>query len=376
MSEGRCDEGFAGLREVFDAGLADGRDLGASLAVTVDGEPVVDLWGGWADEERTRPWQADTLVNVWSTTKTVAALVVLVLVDRGEVDLDAPVARYWPEFAANGKDGVLVRHVLSHSSGVSGWDQPVTQEDLCDWERSTAALAAQAPWFEPGSVSGYHLVSQGHLLGEVVRRVTGSSIGTVLREEVTGPLGADFHIGLPAADHDRVAPVVPPPPVELPPMDPASPAVRALTGPVVDARFTATGTWRTAEVPAAGGHGNARSVARIQSVVACGGEVDGVRLLSPRTVDLALQEQTRGVDVVLGIPLRFGLGYALPWPEVLPHLPAGRVGFWGGWGGSVVVVDRDRRMTVAYMMNRMQPGIIGSPRSDALVRAAYASLPG
>ena len=206
---GTCDERFTAMRELLAANLASGADLGASVAVTLDGEPVVDLWGGWSDTDKTVPWAQDTITNVWSTTKTMTSLCALVLVERGQLDVYAPVAEYWPEFAANGKDKIEVRHLMSHSSGVSAWAQPVVVDDIFDWEKSTSMLAAQAPWWEPGTASGYHALNQGHLVGEVVRRITGLSLGQFFAKEVAGPLGADFHIGL-APEHDhRVSNVVP-----------------------------------------------------------------------------------------------------------------------------------------------------------------------
>ena len=370
---GTCDDRFIGMREVFAASLESGADLGASVAVTLDGAQVVDLWGGWADADRTRRWDADTITNVWSTTKTMTNLCALVLVDRGELDVFAPVAKYWPEFAANGKDRIEVRHILSHTSGVSAWEQPVQIEDLYDWEKSTAMLASQSPWWQPGTASGYHAINQGHLVGEVIRRITGRSLGTFFAEEVAGPLGADFHIGLDPKDDHRVSDVVAPPPLAIE-LEPGSVAFKTLTGPPVDANWANTEAWRRAEIGAANGHGNARSVARIQSVVACGGEVDGVRLLSPKTIDLIFAEQANGVDLVLGLPLRFGIGYGLPQLQTLPYIPDGRICFWGGWGGSMIVVDLDHRMTVAYMMNVMEEGIVGGVRSEALLRATYSGL--
>ena len=371
--EGSCDDRFAGMRDVLAANLESGADLGASVAVTVDGASVVDIWGGWSDAEKTRPWVADTITNVWSTTKTMTNLCALVLVERGELDVFAPVSRYWPEFAANGKEKVEVRHILSHTSGVSAWEQPVQIEDLYDWEKSTSRLAAQAPWWEPGTASGYHAINQGHLVGEVVRRITGRSLGTFFAEEVARPLGADFQIGLPAKDDHRVSNVIPPPPLPFE-IDPASIAFRTLTGPPVDANWANTEAWRRAEIGAANGHGNARSVARVQSVVACGGEVDGVRLLSPKTIDLIFAEQSNGIDLVLGVPLRFGIGYGLPQAVTLPYIPDHRICFWGGWGGSLIIVDLDHRMTIAYMMNKMEGGVIGGVRAEGLLRAAYSAM--
>jgi CubicO group peptidase (beta-lactamase class C family) len=376
LVEGSCDERFGAMQQLLQANIDSGADLGASVAVTVDGKPVVDLWGGWADQEKTRPWLADTITNVWSTTKTMTNLAALVLVDRGDLDVFAPVAKYWPEFAANGKQGVEVRHLLSHTSGVSGWAQPVVVEDLYDWEKSTSMLAAQEPWWEPGTASGYHALNQGHLVGEVIRRISGRSLGTFFAEEVARPLGADFHIGLDPKEFHRVSNVVPPPPlpIDLTGVDMDSVAMKTLTGPSPDASVAWTEGWRRAEIGAANGHGNARSVARIQSVVACGGEVDGVRLLSPETCDLIFKEQSNGIDLVIGAPLRFGIGYGLKQAETFPYLPDGRVCFWGGWGGSMIIIDLDKRMTISYMMNRMEAGVVGDSRGESLIGAAYAAL--
>jgi len=374
--KGSFDGRFKALRDILAANLESGEDLGASVAVTVEGHPVVDLWGGWCDEGRQSPWGEDTITNVWSTTKTMTNLCALVLADRGLLDVDAPVARYWPEFAANGKEGVLVRQVLSHTSGVSGWAQPVTVEDIFDWERSTAMLAAQAPWWEPGTASGYHALNQGHLVGEVLRRIDGRSLGRFFAEEVAGPLGGDFHIGLDPSDDHRVSDVIAPPPldIDLATLDMDSVAVKTFTGPAPDASVANTTAWRRAEIGAANGHGNARSVARIQAVVANGGTLDGVSLLSPSTVDLIFCEQSNGVDLVLGLPLRFGIGYGLTDPETFAFLPSGRVCHWGGWGGSVIIVDVERHLTIAYVMNKMAGGLVGDLRGFSLVTAAYEAL--
>ena len=351
---GTCSARFDPLRELFAAKLESGEDLGASLAVNIDGEMVVDLWGGWADEARTVPWTENTITCVFSTTKTMTSLAALVLVDRGELDLDANVAAYWPEFAARGKEGIKVRQLLSHTSGVSGWDQPITLEDLYDWDKSTALLAAQAPWWEPGTASGYHMLNYGHLIGEVIRRITGQRLGEFFAAHIAGPLGADFHIGLPPSEFHRVANVVPPPaaapaaPADLMQPDPNSVAFKTLTNPAMSVETTWTEGWRRADIGAANGHGNARSVARLQSAVACGGEVDGVRLLSPKTIDRIFEVQFNGIDLVIGIPIKWGVGYGLA--------PEGRVCSWGGYGGSLVIIDVDRRMTFAYVMNKMAPG--------------------
>ncbi|WP_420595938.1 serine hydrolase domain-containing protein [Deinococcus sp.] len=373
---GQCDEQFSGVRAAFERHL-DGDELGASIAVDLDGQTVVNLWGGYRDEARTTPWTADTLVNVWSATKTVTNLAALMLVDRGQLDVNAPVAQYWPEFAAGGKAGVLVRHLMSHTSGVSGWDTPFALEGMYDWDASTARLAAQASWWEPGSASGYHASNQGHLVGEVIRRVTGKPLKQFVAEEIAGPLGADFQIGARKSDWGRIADVIPPPPAawDLAALDPLSPIVRTFTGPAADASAANTPAWRLADMGAINGHGNALSLTQILRVISLGGEAGGVRLLSPETIKLIFNEQANGVDLVLGIPICWGIGYALPNAQTLPYLPQdGRVCFWGGWGGSMIVMDLERRLTIGYAMNRMAAGIIGSDRSESYVRAVYEAL--
>src|SRR3954470_2718308 len=375
---GTCSDRFELVRAELEANLASGEELGASIFVDVDGETVVDLWGGFRDTERTTAWTQETITNVWSTTKTVTSLAALVLVDRGQLDVYAPVARYWPEFAANGKENIEVRHLMAHTSGVSGWEQPFATEDMYDWEASTARLAAQAPWWEPGTASGYHAHNQGHLVGEVIRRITGRHLKQFFAQELAGPLGADFQIGALERDWGRIADVVPPPPLDLDlaAVDQDSPMIKTFTGPPANAAAANTAAWRRADMGALNGHGNARSVARVLSTVTLGGAVDGVRLLSPQTIDLIFEEQAHGPDLVLGLPLRFGIGYALPQPGVHEHIPVpdGRICYWGGWGGSAIIMDLDRRMTVAYVMNRMAPGILGSVRSQAYIGAAYRAL--
>jgi CubicO group peptidase (beta-lactamase class C family) len=334
---------------------------------------VVDLWGGWADEARTVPWSENTITCVFSTTKVMTTLAALVLVDRGELDLDANVASYWPEFAARGKAGITVRHLLSYRSGVSGWDQPVTIDDLYDWDKSTAMLAAQAPWWEPGTASGYHPLTYGHLIGEVIRRITGQRLGEFFRTQIAQPLGADFHIGLSPTEFHRVANVVPPAALtwDRSKLDPDSLLCKSITGPMNEFEYSWTEGWRRADIGAANGHGNARSVARIQSAVACGGKVGGVKLLSPKTINRIFEVQSDMVDLVLGIRLKIGLGYALPWPEVLPFVPEGRICFGSGAGGSLVLADADRRLTIAYVMNKVATSMVICPIPAALVERVY-----
>ncbi|HEY3726598.1 MAG TPA: serine hydrolase domain-containing protein [Solirubrobacteraceae bacterium] len=369
--QGEYDERFAAVAETLSANLDEGVDIGASVAVVLDGEPVVDIWGGYKDPDATEPWERDTIVNVFSTTKTMTALCALILADRGELDLHAPVARYWPEFSQAGKERIEVRHVLGHTAGLSGWQEPVALQDLADWERCTSLLAAQAPWWEPGADSGYHAVTQGYLVGEVVRRITGVSLGRFFKETVADPLGADFHIGLPTDADPRVAPLIPPPPAEAGSAGLPELGVRTLSNPVITGEVAAAEWWRRAEIPAANGHGNARSVAAIQSAVACGGEVRGIRLLSQPGVEAIFEEQSNGRDLVLDVPLRFGMGFGLA-SETTPMGPRGCA--WGGYGGSLVVNDLDARATIAYVMNRMEGGLIGDKRGASVAMAAAMAL--
>jgi CubicO group peptidase (beta-lactamase class C family) len=373
---GTWDDRFIAVRDALGSLVDSGADVGCSACVVVEGEVVADVWAGHADADRTRPWQSDTITNVWSTTKTMTALTALLLVDRGELDVDAPVAQYWPEFAANGKEGVLVRHLLSHTAGLPGWDPPLTAEQVCDWEVATSALAAQATWWEPGTASGYHALSQGHLVGEVIRRVTGDTIGAFFAKEIAGPLEADFQIGTDPADFDRIANVIAPPDHKLgaeatPPA--GSVAERVFKSvPDLTAQYAWTERWRRSEQPAANGHGNARSVATINAVVSNGGSSGGVQILSTSPEELIFREQCNGTDLVLGGPLRHGIGFGLP-NEAIPF-PSPRTCFWGGWGGSLVINDFQNRMTVAYVMNRMGDGTTGDLRGGSIIAAAYGSL--
>lgn len=371
---GHCDEAFAPVRDAFIENFEAHGDLGASCAITLEGEFVVDLWAGHKDPARTEPWQEDTLVNVWSTTKTMAALCALLLSDRGELDLTAPAAQYWPEFAQNGKEHVLVSHFLSHSAGLSGLDRQVSQEELYNWDLICSLLAEQAPWWPPGSASGYHATTQGYLIGEIVRRVSGRSLGQYFADEIAGPLGADFWIGTPATVFDRIAELVPPGADALPSgLDADSVAAKTFSSPPVVAETAMTEGWRTAEIPAANGHGNARSVVRAQTALANGGQAFGVELLSKEGAARALELQIEGDDLVLGVPSRFGMGYGISSPD-FPMGPNERIGFWGGWGGSTIVIDQDAHLCCSYVMNKMFPGVLGDTRGFNLLQAAYASI--
>lgn len=366
--KGQCEPQFAAVRAAFAASLGKD-DVGASVAVCLDGEPVVDIWGGYADADRSASWERDTLAGVNSTTKNMTALCALVLADRGQLDLSAPVAAYWPEFAAAGKETVLVRHVLSHTAGLPDLTGLTAIEDLYDWQSVTAGLAAQAPEWEPGTAAGYHALTFGFLIGEIVRRVTGRSLGEFFAEEVAEPLDADFHIGLTAETDHRVAPLIPPPSLNdtyasSAPLGPDG-TRREVTGPAIRVKDVNSVAWRRAQIPAVSGFGNARSVALVQSVLANRGTAGGVRLLSPRGCEPARQEVFRGVDRVLRTPVCWTMGFG----------KFGNTFGWGGWGGSLVASDPDSRMTVAYVMNQMiDREQQEDDRGMEIVMAAYSGL--
>jgi CubicO group peptidase (beta-lactamase class C family) len=307
----------------------------------------------------------------------VTSLAALILADRGLLDVFAPVAAYWPEFAANGKQDIEVRHILSYTSGVSGWDAPFTIDDVYDWSKATSQLARQEPWWPPGTASGYHLLNYGHLVGEIVRRISGKTLKEFVREEIAGPLGADIQIGARIEDEVRIAEVIPPPPLEIP-LD-ALPKDGAMfktfsAPPMVGAEVAHTAAWRRADIGGANGHGNARSLARALSPISLGGKVNSVQLLNPPTIDLIFQEQSNGIDQVLAVALRMGIGFGLPEPTTFPMIPEGRICFWGGWGGSAVVMNPDRGATFAYVMNKMGPGTTGTKRTQRYTRLFYEGL--
>ncbi len=380
---GYCDERFENVKKVFAENFMLDLDVGASLAVTLEGEFVVDLWAGYADSTRTSPWEQDTIINVYSTTKVMTSICTLMLVDRGLIDLDAPVAEYWPEFAQNGKEELLVRHLMSHTAGLAGFAEQFPFEKLYDWEFCVNMLAGQKPWWKPGTKSGYHAITFGYLLGEICRRVTGKTIGTFFQEEVAKPLNADFFIGLPAAHDSRVAELIPP---KLPFLlrllikKPftwflfwhtalkvfSKPRIASVPEFVGESR---TRAWREAEIPAANGHGNARSIARVGAALACGGDLDGVRLLSAATLEKALEEQYYGKDKVLRVPIRYGVGFGLP-SKTVP-LPNPRSLYWGGFGGSIAFMDLDAKVSCGYAMNNMHFGTQGDIRSVRFRTALY-----
>ena len=380
---GVCDARFRQVREAFAENFVRQGEVGAAVAVTIDGKPVVDLWAGHADSARMRPWTRDTIVNIASATKGPTAICAHHLADRGLLDLDAPVATYWPEFAQAGKATIPAHLLLSHRAGLPAIETPLPTEALYHWDTMTRALAAQTPWWEPGTRHGYHAFTFGWLVGEVVRRITGKSLGRYWRDEVAQPLGIDCHIGL-AAEHDARAAEfipVPPPPSGEPDLEEAllrnaGPMVqKALNNPPKTVADMNTRAWRAAEIPAGNAHTNARALARMYGALARGGEVDAVRVLSPDSIERARAEQASGPDAVLfGMPTRFGLGFSLP-PEGAGFGSSSGSAFGcPGAGGSIGFADPGAHIGFGYTMNQMQPGMPVDPRALRIIDALYTSL--
>lgn len=385
--QGRTAAGFEGVRAVFAENFAKRGEVGAGVCVYLDGECVVDLVGGHADQARTQPWRPDTLVNVYSTTKGMTALCAQRLVDAGRLDLDAPVAQYWPEFAAEGKGEIPVRWLLSHRAGLAAVREVLPEPALYDWDAMCTALAAEPPWWSPGDGHGYHAVTFGWLVGEVVRRIDGRSLGTFFREEVATPLGADFHIGLADALHGRVAEMsgfAPPDdsvqPEELAMLqammgEPEGLTARAFANPPSMAAGPNVAAWRRAEIPGANGHATASGVARVYAALACGGRLGGVDVLSAEGIERCRDEQSLGDDRVLKLATRFGQGFMLSQDRALAAFgPNPRAFGHPGAGGSLGFADPEARLGFGYVMNKMGPHILLDPRAIALVDAAYAAL--
>lgn len=394
---GHCEPRFQAVRDVFERNLREGIDLGASVAFTLDGEPVVDLWGGFLEFDREAEWERDTLVNVYSTTKGMTAICANRLVEQGKLDLDAPVAAYWPEFAQAGKQELPVRWLLCHKAGLPAVRKPLPHGALYDWEQMTSALAAQEPWWEPGTRHGYHAITFGYLVGEVVRRITGKSLGSYFREYVAEPLQADFHIGLAAEQDARTSRLhgqlvsrgdsgktgAPRLPDNLPePLrrfmqdmgDPDTMTGAAFVNPPQKRGEVNSREWRAAEIPAANGHTTARALARIYGALARGGEVDGVRILEPETIDAAIEEQAFGPDAVLGgLPMRFGLGFMLR-QDFMPLSPNPRAFGHPGAGGSIGMADPDAKVGFGYTLNKMQQGLVGGAGGFAMLGAFFEAL--
>ena len=388
MITGFAEPAFARVREEFGRNFAERGDVGAAVSVTVGNRVAVDLWGGWLDEVQERPWERDSIVNAWSVGKAVAAVCLLRLCDEGKVELDAPVARYWPEFAQAGKAELPVRMLLNHQAGLPAVRKPLAPgATILSWETMTTALAEQAPWWTPGTNFGYHTNTFGFLVGEVLRRVDGRSIGCYLREELAGPFGIDFLMGFGPEEDARVADWIAykPAPGELSDrpwlaVDPATveglDLARVLAyrnPPPLPEGGTNSRAWRAAEFPSTAGHSNARAIARLYGILACGGSIDGRQLLAPETIAQAHASESDGIDAILGRPNRFGLGFQLTIPGVRPLGPgAHSFGHYGN-GGLLGFADADAGVGFGFVCNRSGRSW-RDPRNIALIDAVYASL--
>ena len=378
---GTCLARYEKVREAFARCFTELGELGAATCVWVDGEPVVDLWGGTARAGTDRAWERDTLGLVFSTTKGVTAICVNRLVEQGKLDLGAPVAEYWPEFVAQGKGAITLADVLTHRAGLAAVEGDLTLDEVCAWDPVCAAIAAQAPNWEPGTKHGYHARSYGWMLGEIVRRVTGETLGSWFSREIAKPLDLDFYIGLPPEHEPRVATLVPPPE----PADEKQKAIRdkfmgpdtllgqVLSGPA--GLFTFGEMWNEPrmheiEMPSSNGIGTARALAKLYAATI--GVVDGQRVLAAESVARAATPKVDGPDAVIMIPTRFGLGFMLP-PVLCPSSPDGCFGHPGA-GGSLAFADPERGLAFGYVMNRMQLGLTADARAQGLVEALYESL--
>ena len=392
--EGHCDSRFSEIQEIFEGCFEGDEEIGAAISFVLDGECVIDLWGGHHARERPRPWQRDTIVNTFSTTKGMTAICAHQAIERGAIELDKPVAHYWPEFAAAGKGDLPVRWLLSHQAGLPAVRKPLPEGAILDWDVMCAALAEQEPWWEPGTRHGYHALTYGYLVGEVLRRATGKTVGEWFRENVAGPLEADYLIGF-GPEHDArtanlMGQLIADPhkagggkPVEIPgPIgqmmkdmrDPTTMTGAAFNNPVGGADRVNNREWRAAEVPAANGHGTARALARIYGALARGGEIDGVRLQEPGSIELARSEQAFGPDAVLGqIPMRFGLGFMLR-HDIMPLSPSPNAFGHPGAGGSLGMADPDAKVGFGYTMNKMHMGLVGGPSAFKVLQRFFELL--
>ncbi len=371
---GHCDPRFLAVRGAFEANWSERDEVGASLCVIVDGETVVDLWGGFADEARSRPWQRGTIANVYSSTKGVAALAAAMLAGRGELDVERPVVDYWPEFGQAGKSAITVRQLLTHEAGLAGVDEPLPDGAALDWDYMIGALERQTPNWPPGEGMGYHAITYGWLVGEVIRRISGRSCGQFVQDEIAAPLGVDFYIGLTASEDARTADLIAAPgapPIGVSAQDNLAAKALSLAAPRLAGTVNSR-EWRAAELPAANGHGNARSLAAIYAALAQGGG----ELLSPEAVaTCGPTEYVAREDLVLGFLVRRSLGFILstdggryewgPNPRTFGH---------SGAGGSLGFADPDAGIGFGYVMNQMSAGLGADPRWKPMIDAVYASL--
>ena len=367
--------GFEAARAVFAANFerpGDYQEVGASFAAFHKGRCVVDLWGGFRDRTRAKPWTRDTLINVWSSSKGIVATAMALLADRGLVDYAAPVWRYWPEFAENGKENVTVAMVMSHQAGLPGFAAPTALEDMFDWNGCTAKLAAQKPAWPPGSATSYHAMTYGWLAGEIIRRVSGKSVGAFVAGEIAAPLGADIFIGLPEREEHRIAEMIGPRrAAAVPPLPDV--ALMALTNPQQDPEAPNRRAWRAAEIPAANGQASAAGLARLYAPLAGDGTLESKRLLSEQAIAHLTKPATSDgrKDMFLGFEDSWGMGVAINRPGIYGSNP--RAFGHSGWGGSFGCADPDAQVSIGYVCNQMGPELVGDPRTADLCNTVLAA---
>jgi len=400
MISGYCDDNFTEARNIFEKSISSGFELGGSIAVEVQGKKVIDLWGGYLDHTQSKAWEENTLVNVFSTTKGIAAICLLQLIEKGLLDIEKPVCEYWPEFSVNGKENIPVKYLFCHKAGLCGVREPLESGAFSNWDLITSELAKQKPLWEPGTAHGYHAITYGHLVGELLRRIDGRTIGQYFKEEIAEPLNLDFWIGLPDSEFDRVSDIYPSKPgplqylfpllTKLPRFvlpgrakflldfgDTSKPVGAAFNNPPISSNRgmeANTKQWRNAEIPAANGHGTARSIAKLYGILANGGSRDGIHVLSPETIEKGRQTQSDGKDLVLGgMRTRFGLGFMLgtenvsmgPNPNAFGH---------GGAGGSLGFSDPDNNISLGFVMNQMHQGITAWKTATDVAESVYKTL--
>lgn len=367
--EGHCDAQFAAVRQAFAGNFSDHDEIGAGFAVVSDGELVVDLWGGHADAARTRPWLPGTVTNVWSTTKGAAAICFAMLIDRGKAAYEDPVAKYWPEFAAAGKESITIAQMLSHQGGLCGFTVPVTMQDIADQEQSELLIAEQTPFWPPGTRSGYHAVTYGTLTNALFRRIEGRTLATFLEQELAGPYGLELSVGLAAERAATASEIVAPPTLDSTAANPVSSVAQqvALANPVLDPLDANKAYWRAAFMPSVNGFATARGLARLYGALANGGKLGAAQVLSDKTIRAASSLRIESDDLVLGLRMRWAAGLLLNTHDIYGDNP-GAFGH-SGWGGSFAFADPSRRIGVAYVMNRMGNNLVGDPRGLALIGA-------
>ena len=400
MISGYCDDNFTEARNIFEKSISSGFELGGSIAVEVQGKKVIDLWGGYLDHTQSKAWEENTLVNVFSTTKGIAAICLLQLIEKGLLDIEKPVCEYWPEFSVNGKENIPVKYLFCHKAGLCGVREPLESGAFSNWNLITSELAKQEPLWEPGTAHGYHAITYGHLVGELLRRIDGRTIGQYFKEEIAEPLNLDFWIGLPDSEFDRVSDIYPSKPgplqylfpllTKLPRFmlpgrakflldfgDTSKPVGAAFNNPPISSNRgmeANTKQWRNAEIPAANGHGTARSIAKLYGILANGGSRDGIHVLSPETIEKGRQTQSDGKDLVLGgMRTRFGLGFMLGTENVSMGPNQNAFGH-GGAGGSLGFSDPDNNISLGFVMNQMHQGITAWKTATDVAESVYKTL--